>query len=270
MAHYGRLAGVMLFENARTLSPRVTIFDAIAVATDGTEVLGSVRHFNSQEDQPPIKVPNGVYLAEIRVVIREDGFNVFSEEPSRYAFVGDLKRWTPIEVLDPSPPAATITILGLTTKDDKKAGTFEMEAEQYSLAHAEAKSAAENAAKDSGRPAVPPPKSMLRVAGFFNADSPRYKNKKFPVPWLGRLSFVIGTLAGVSEELEGTAVIKRLRLEVDDVTFVNGPSGGATGPPVTPAPAASSSGQSRFSSYSRKRARVEDAPPTSSPTPNSS
>ncbi|KAK7027178.1 hypothetical protein R3P38DRAFT_3191522 [Favolaschia claudopus] len=108
---------------------------------------------------------------------------------------------------------------------------------------------------------------MLRVAGFFNAGSTRYKNKKFPVPWVGRLSFVIGTLAGVSEELEGvwkelegTAVIKRLRL--DDVTFINGPSGGATGPPVTPAPATSSSGQNRFSSYSRKRARVEDAPPT--------
>ncbi|KAK7002018.1 hypothetical protein R3P38DRAFT_3215772 [Favolaschia claudopus] len=186
---------------------------------------------------------------------------------------------TLIDLLGP-PPAATITILGTTTKVDKPKGTFEMEAEQYSLAHAEAKSAAEKAAQASGQPVVAPPKSMLRVAGFFNAESPRYKNAKnpsqkpnFPVPWAPRLALVVGFLAGVSEELEGSAMVRRLRLEVDDVTFGFGGPAAPTSSVVPATPAASGSGQSRFSTYSnsnaQKRARVDEAPPTSSPTPSS-
>ncbi|KAK7029214.1 hypothetical protein R3P38DRAFT_3189499 [Favolaschia claudopus] len=89
---------------------------------------------------------------------------------------------------------------------------------------------------------------MLRVAGFFNAESPRYKNAKnpsqkpnFPVPWAPRLALVVGFLAGVSEELEGSAVVRRLRLEVDDVTFGFGGPAAPTSSVVPATPAASGS-----------------------------
>ncbi|KAJ7873958.1 hypothetical protein B0H13DRAFT_1894783 [Mycena leptocephala] len=212
--------------------------------TEEDFLLGAVSYFN--DGDTPVAFEDGIYYCQIRTVKREDGFQVHSGNPERYSFVGDLKTDT---------------------------ATFEIEAEQYTLAHADAKRVAEDTAAKNGTPFVPPPKSIFRASGFFG-NSGRYKNKK-PVPYANKLVLIGAFLAGVSETLEGTTVKSRFRLEVDEVTFV-------TNPPPLPLPALTSgittpssasgsgkdSGTGRFSKY--KRARTDsgvDTPPTSSPSP---
>jgi hypothetical protein len=102
-----------------------------------------------------------------------------------------------------------------------------MEAEQYTLAHADANRVAEDTAAKNGTPFVPPPKSIFQASGFFG-NSECYENKK-PVPYANKLVLIGAFLAGVSETLEGTTVKLRFRLEVDEVTFVTNP------PPSLPA-----------------------------------
>ncbi|KAK7059579.1 hypothetical protein R3P38DRAFT_2758997 [Favolaschia claudopus] len=147
MALYARMSGVMIIENARSISGKVTVMDITAATTNGTEIFGSVRHFANGEGKTAVQIENGLYVCELRYlkfVMKEEVYNVYSEDDNKYAFVGDLKSWTPVEILS-APPAASVTILGWATKADKAKGTFLMEAEQYSLAHAEAKSAHANA-----------------------------------------------------------------------------------------------------------------------------
>ncbi|KAJ7787853.1 hypothetical protein B0H13DRAFT_1936680, partial [Mycena leptocephala] len=116
---------------------------------------------------------------------------------------------------------AYVHILGIVTKSNQDTATFEMEAEQYTLAHADAKRVAEDTAAKNGTPVCPSPKSIFQASGFFG-NSGRYKNKK-PVPYANKLVLIGAFLAGVLETLEGTTVKSRFRLEVDEVTFVTNP-----------------------------------------------
>jgi hypothetical protein len=124
------------------------------------------------------------------------------------------------------------------TKSNQDEATFQIQAEQYSLAHAEAKNAAAEAAARDGTPVVPTAKSIFPASGFFG-NPMRYKNKK-PVPFVNKVVLVAGFLAGIAEELDGTTVKQRFLLDVDDVTFVGAP------PPVasvtTPSSGPSGSG----------------------------
>ncbi|KAJ7500138.1 hypothetical protein B0H11DRAFT_1909110 [Mycena galericulata] len=270
MASYANISGLMLFENPRKITKKVTVLDVLVFVGPAEEnhLLGSVRYFHNDDDTP-VQFENGVYSCQIRVVKREDDFDVHAGTPENYAFVGDLKAFA--GPVDASQPYRVYThILGLVSKSVQEDATFEIDAEQYTLAHADAKKVAEEAAKQAGTPIAPTSRSIFPILGFFG-NSQRYKNGKKPLPYIDKVVLVGGFLAGISETLQGTVIKKRFLVEVDEITFISTPTiPQAPKLPSSVTPSSSSGGASgRFSSYySKKRARTDSggAAP-SSPSP---
>ncbi|KAJ6589180.1 hypothetical protein B0H19DRAFT_1058223 [Mycena capillaripes] len=225
---YANISGLMLFENARKATSKVTVID-VSVFIGPTEedfLLGVFSYFN--DGDTPVEFEDGIYYCQIRTVKREEGFQVHSGNPERYSFVGDLKTYFPVD--GGGGACAYVHILGTVTKSNQDTATFEMEAEQYTLAHADAKRVAEDTAAKNG--------TLLR--GF--SGTLGYKNKK-PVPYANKLVLIGAFLAGVSETLEGSTVKSRFRLEVDEVTFVTNPPLPALTSAITTPSSASGSGK---------------------------
>ncbi|KAJ7862802.1 hypothetical protein B0H14DRAFT_2575236 [Mycena olivaceomarginata] len=269
---YANISGLMLFENPRKVSKKVTALDVFVFIGPAEEnsLMGAVRHFNNAEQDVVFEA--GFYSCQIRVVKMETGFDVYNDNAEQYSFVGDLKAFSgPVDVL--GPYRVYVHILGTVTKSFKEEERFEMEAEQYTLAHSDAKTAAEEEAKKNGTSVATAvaavPRSIFRVTGFFG-NSQRYKNKK-PIPFPNKVALIGGFLAGTTEELDATGTTKinqRFLVEVDEVTFVNPAQAPNPAPKFTPSPSGSGSGSgSRFSNYAKKRPRTEDSAPTSSPSP---
>ncbi|KAJ7865863.1 hypothetical protein B0H14DRAFT_3442665 [Mycena olivaceomarginata] len=83
---YANASGIMVFENARPISPKVTLIDVTASTVDGSEVQGSVHHSNNTDN--PVVFENGIFYCQIKAVIREDVFQVHDTDPNRFSFVG--------------------------------------------------------------------------------------------------------------------------------------------------------------------------------------
>ncbi|KAJ7896883.1 hypothetical protein B0H13DRAFT_2338083 [Mycena leptocephala] len=99
---YANASGIMVFGNARPISPKVTLIDVTASTVDGSEVQGSVCRFNNTDN--PVVFENGIFYCQIKVlsfssaplhrthtwhaVIREDAFQVHDTDPNRFSFVG--------------------------------------------------------------------------------------------------------------------------------------------------------------------------------------
>jgi hypothetical protein len=69
---YAALSGLALFENARSISPKVTVIDVTtSVAPAGSqeekEMRGSVRFFNNEDS--PVHFPDGIYYCQIKVLL---------------------------------------------------------------------------------------------------------------------------------------------------------------------------------------------------------
>ncbi|KAJ7697197.1 hypothetical protein B0H17DRAFT_1197597 [Mycena rosella] len=266
---YANIAGLMLFNNPRKISPRVTIVDVyiyIGPTEDDTMLLSGC-HFNDTDE--PVTLEDGINYAQITVAKRENAYDVMSNTPGDFSLVGDIK-----DIFETSAPPrrCTMHITGVAIKRNEAAGTFEMDVEQYTLAAAQAKKA-EIPTSNVG----PAPPSIFPLLGVF-ATSSRYKKKK-PVPFVNRFVTVTGYLAGTEDVLEeGGKVKQRFRVQVENISFQgsNGPSGPP--PKSTPAPVASGSGSGsvgrpRFSSYTNKKRKTDDVdstPPTSSPSPHPS
>ncbi|KAJ7632869.1 hypothetical protein FB45DRAFT_913765 [Roridomyces roridus] len=156
-------------------------------------------------------------------------------------------------------------VSGVTVRSDTNAGTFTVDAEQFTSQHGEQRAVAGFAGK-----------SVLPIVGFF-PDSPRFRTKK-PVPWKNRYVAIGGWLRGISSSLEGETLIERFRVEVEHIAFL----GTYTAPATPIASSSSSSGDSdkgpakkaRFSYSSRflKRPLDDDdsTEPGSSPSPSTS
>ncbi|KAJ6490981.1 hypothetical protein C8R45DRAFT_928810 [Mycena sanguinolenta] len=270
---YANISGLMLLENRRQISTKVVAFDVCVFIgpAETNKLMGSVRYFNN-DDESTGEFEAGFYNCQIRVVKMEPGFEVQGTNNAEYDFAGDLKAFSgPVDAI--KPYRVYVHILGMVTKSvqDKGKEAFEMEAQQYTLAHADAKKDAENKAQQNGisvsAAVAAVPRSIFQVTGFFG-DSQRYKNKK-PVPFPNKMVLVGGFLTGMTEELQDATVKKRFLVEVDEVTFINTVQAAPkAAPPITPS--ASGSGSNRFSSYTKKRPRTDDdAAPTSSPSPAS-
>ncbi|KAJ7917931.1 hypothetical protein B0H13DRAFT_2321858 [Mycena leptocephala] len=78
---YANASGIMVFENARPISPKVTLIDVTASTVDGSEVQGSVRRFNNTDN--PVVFENGIFYCQIKVA-----FQVHDTDPNRFSFVG--------------------------------------------------------------------------------------------------------------------------------------------------------------------------------------
>ncbi|KAJ7161538.1 hypothetical protein C8R46DRAFT_1353438 [Mycena filopes] len=278
---YAKLEGPMILENAHQISRKVTLLDVfVYIGPSEDDVLkGAVRYFNNSDDTEVV-IKNGMYQCQIKPAQKDSDANA----TDGVHFIGDLKSacapWSSCIVILLNVPKfyavetelhrSYLTVAGVVTKSSPETGTFEAESEQYTLSYADAKKTAEDAAARASVPAVLPPRPLLGISGYFNSQ--RYKKNK-PVPYLDKYTLVSGLVTGVSEALEGSAVKQRFLIEVDDVVFIN-LSGGLpkAAPPATPASGASGStnGSGRFSQYtsSRKRARTEDTPRTSSPSPS--
>ncbi|KAJ7181947.1 hypothetical protein C8R46DRAFT_1186841 [Mycena filopes] len=261
---YAKLEGPMILENAHQISRKVTLLDVfVYIGPSEDDVLkGAVRYFNNSDDTEVV-IKNGMYQCQIKPAQKDSDANA----TDGVHFIGDLKSFYAVET---ELHRSYLTVAGVVTKSSPETGTFEAESEQYTLSYADAKKTAEDAAARASVPAVLPPRPLLGISGYFNSQ--RYKKNK-PVPYLDKYTLVSGLVTGVSEALEGSAVKQRFLIVFDDVVFIN-LSGGLpkAAPPATPASAASGStnGSGRFSQYtsSRKRARTEDTPRTSSPSPS--
>ncbi|KAJ7914807.1 hypothetical protein B0H13DRAFT_2324997 [Mycena leptocephala] len=92
---YANISGLMLFENARKATSKVTVID-VSVFIGPTEedfLLGAVSYFN--DGDTPVKFEDSIHYCQIRTGKMEEGFQVHSGNPERYLFVGDLKTSIP-------------------------------------------------------------------------------------------------------------------------------------------------------------------------------
>ncbi|KAJ7178551.1 hypothetical protein C8R43DRAFT_942203 [Mycena crocata] len=265
---YATIDGLMILENARSISKKVTILDAFVFIGAGIDdLMGSVCYFNNEDTT--VNIPDGMYSATIRIAKRDDIHNVYNANEAQYSFIGDLKAYSAVQA--GGGQLARATLLGIVTNSDSAKEQFHLDLEQYTLAYTEAKKKAEDTAKDEGTAVILPPRSVFPVLGVFG-KSPRY-DKKRPVPYLDKLIFMTGFLTGMSEELEGTELKQRFVIEVDDINFLVPPPPGnssKSSKSATPGPSAGSASRpkSRFAAYSNKRPRTDDnTPPTSSPSP---
>ncbi|KAF8181233.1 hypothetical protein K438DRAFT_1976330 [Mycena galopus ATCC 62051] len=256
---FATISALTVLENPRKASSRTTVFDChIWVGSPAVQkILGSVRFYSEEEAEYP---DAGVYHAVIAVAKMDKDINVFSDDKSEFSFVGDIKTFSLIGDLD-SPAIANldlarrayVTICGAYTS------AF---AEQHKLA--------------TEKGTVFAAKSGFPIVGHF-PDIPRYKTKK-PVPWAKKFVSLGGYLTGISTALEGSSLVERFQVEVDNIAFLGSFTPLASTPSSTSMSTAtsdtSSSKKPRFSYTSKiaagKRRRDdngEGGAPTSSPSP---
>ncbi|KAJ6575295.1 hypothetical protein B0H19DRAFT_1128079 [Mycena capillaripes] len=223
------ISGLVVLEDPRVVSPRVTVFTAAIYVGSENNLLGSLRYFKDDDDGTVEYPQVGLYHLTFAAAKREPEFEVYTQdavELEKLVFVGDIKKLCLLEALeaqdsenseepmwtiDPRQRVSVHVCCAVTT-DNQQAATFTATPEQYTSAFADTKRAAET----NG---VPFPKSTFPLLGSI-PDSHRFKGIKKPTPYSNRYCGFTGYLTGMSSALEGTKVVDRFTIDVDTVAFL--------------------------------------------------
>ncbi|KAJ7847039.1 hypothetical protein B0H13DRAFT_2362639 [Mycena leptocephala] len=212
------LSDIVILENPQIIFSRLIAFTAMVyVGSPGLqEIQGPLRYLRPEgeaseedKDQAKKKYPAvGLYYTMFTDI----------EEQAKFLFVGDIKQFCFLEALDieASEPSWTINpchrasvhVCCAVATSDQAPATFTAAPEQFTVASADAKRAAETVG-------TTPLKSVFPLLAYI-PDSHRFQDgKKKPTPHSNRFCGFSGYLNGVCSALEGEKIVDRFHIEVD-------------------------------------------------------